>query len=448
MNTDSTLQGLLTRFNAFRGIEDALLAEITSSAQLCSCAAGHELLVADQLPDRVYAVVEGRARLLHHDPGVRRPLTLALSHPGDLVGWAGLVRRHPCEWLTASTDLKLIGIPADVFYRLERESLAFRAWVDQSSTPSEFIQVLEPSLRRRPHAEPDERDVMRSLLPHMEVCSYRDNLPTLDPHSRWFWNCDAHPVGEEVSSDQLDPALLTSGKPLRFVRIDASAFESAMELPNETLDDDELAGGTLPWQGDRYADLAPTAATANLDVSGEQRFQLNSDLARLPVFTGVGPVEQTMACLQMLAASFNIPFRHDVMERICRQELRDRSPSLGQIAGMTSVMGFQPTLLNLPAAQVPRAQTPCLAIVRDQPAIIYRIEKGEVLAVLPEFGRVRITIGEWIGDQEGVQLLSVAPGRDAQQRKLGFRWFCLNFANTGAALSRFWLRPWSCNSSI
>ena len=81
MNTDSTLQGLLTRFNAFRGIEDALLAEITSSAQLCSCAAGHELLVADQLPDRVYAVVEGRARLLHHDPGVRRPLTLALSHP-------------------------------------------------------------------------------------------------------------------------------------------------------------------------------------------------------------------------------------------------------------------------------------------------------------------------------------------------------------------------------
>ena len=226
-----------------------------------------------------------------------------------------------------------------------------------------------------------------------------------------------------MSSDQLDPALLTSGKPLRFVRIDASAFESAMELPNETLDDDELAGGTLPWQGDRYADLAPTAATANLDVSGEQRFQLNSDLARLPVFTGVGPVEQTMACLQMLAASFNIPFRHDVMERICRQELRDRSPSLGQIAGMTSVMGFQPTLLNLPAAQVPRAQTPCLAIVRDQPAIIYRIEKGEVLAVLPEFGRVRITIGEWIGDQEGVQLLSVAPGRDAQQRKLGFRWF-------------------------
>ena len=73
-------------------------------------------------------------------------------------------------------------------------------------------------------------------------------------------------------------------------------------------------------------------------------------------------------------------------------------------------VGFQPTLLNLPAAQVPRSQTPCLAIIRDQPAVIYRIEKGEVLAVLPEFGRVSLSLEEWIGGQAGVQLLMVAPG--------------------------------------
>ena len=102
-------------------------------------------------------------------------------------------------------------------------------------------------------------------------------------------------------------------------------------------------------------------------------------------------------------------------------------------------MGFQPTLLNLPAAQVPRSQTPCLAIIRDQPAVIYRIEKGEVLAVLPEFGRVSLSLEEWIGGQAGVQLLMVAPGRDSQQRKLGFSWFCLSFVNTVAVLSRCWL---------
>ena len=423
MTSASTLQGLLARFQAFTDVEEPLMAEITSLCRLCSCSAGHELLVAHELPDQVYAVVEGRARLLHHDPGVSRPLTLALSQPGDLVGWAGLVRRHPCEWVTASTDLKLIGIPAAAFYRLESESSAFRDWLDRSSSPSELIQVLGPSLRRRPHAEPNEREVMRNLLPHIQVCSYRNQQPNLDSNSRWFWNCSVHTIGEEVQADQLDSTMLPSEQPLRLVRIDGSAFESAMEPPIEAPEDLDVAGGTSPWQGDRYADLAPTDPSSNVAGIEPSKNQLTADLARLPVVTGVGPIEQTMACLQMLSVCFNIPFRRDVMDRICRQELRDRSASLGQIAGMTAVMGFQPTLLNLPAAQVPRAQTPCLAIIRDQPAIIYRIENGEILAVLPEFGRVRLTLEEWIGEQVGVQLLSVAPGRDAQQRKLGFSWF-------------------------
>ena len=103
MTSVSTLLGLLAKFEPFRGVDESLLAEICADATPCSCSAGHELLSPHTPPEQVYAVVEGRARLLHHDPGVSRPLTLALSHPGDLVGWAGVVRRHPCEWVTGSS---------------------------------------------------------------------------------------------------------------------------------------------------------------------------------------------------------------------------------------------------------------------------------------------------------------------------------------------------------
>ena len=46
---------------------------------------GQELLSED-VPECCYAVVEGRGRVLHDDPGLRRPVTLAYSNPGDLVG--------------------------------------------------------------------------------------------------------------------------------------------------------------------------------------------------------------------------------------------------------------------------------------------------------------------------------------------------------------------------
>ena len=382
MSSVSTLQRLLASFEPFRGVDQSLLAEICAESTPCTCSAGHELLSPQTPPEHVYVLIEGRARLLHHDPGVSRPLTLALSHPGDLLGWAGYTRRHPCEWATASTNLKLISIPVAAIERLERESDSFRSWLDRSSSPSEFIQVLEPSLRRRPHAEPDEREVMRRLLPHMQLITYRGEYPTLSSDFRWFWSSAPHPIGQEVTSQDFGNNFSIESQPLRLVRIASSAYERAMEL---TVDDktvtDEVAGGTSPLQGDRYADLAPISSSIPGQSDNNQQSKLTADLTRLPVVTGIGPVEQSMACLQMLAMYFNIPFRRDIMERICTQELKDRSANLGQLAGMCSVMGFHPTLLNLPSQQVPRAHVPCLALIRDQPSIIYKIQDKQVLAV-------------------------------------------------------------------
>ena len=194
--------GLTSALSGFAVLRTHFLQRCRSGNTLLSCAAGSRLLTADQLPEQVYAVVEGRARLLHHDPGVRRPLTLALSHPGDLVGWAGLVRRHPCEWLTASTDLKLIAIPASAFYWLEEESAFFCDWLDKSSSPSSLFRSCSPVLRRP--MNPDEREVMRQLLPHIQVCSFRNQSA-----AAWFWKSlvlgqQFHLIGEEGKADRLE----------------------------------------------------------------------------------------------------------------------------------------------------------------------------------------------------------------------------------------------------
>ena len=125
MTDVATFQSLLSRFPAFRDLDDQRLAWLAERSRPFICSVGQELLLADRMPDHCFCVVEGRGRLLHEDPGLRRPVTLALSKPGDLVGWAGLVRRSPCEWVAASTTLKLIGFTDETFYALEQESEAF-----------------------------------------------------------------------------------------------------------------------------------------------------------------------------------------------------------------------------------------------------------------------------------------------------------------------------------
>ena len=106
----STLASWLGRFEAFRDLSADELDWLAHRAEPFQCGVGQELLSKERLPEYCYAVVEGRGRVLHDDPGLRRPVTLAYSNPGDLVGWAGLASRRPCEWITAAQSLKLTGI--------------------------------------------------------------------------------------------------------------------------------------------------------------------------------------------------------------------------------------------------------------------------------------------------------------------------------------------------
>ena len=97
---------------------------------------------------------------------------------------------------------------------------------------------------------------MRQLLPHMQIISSRHHLPSLSPQFRWFWSSSPYPIGEEVDINDFNPNQIDNSQSIRLVRIDSAAFE-LLWSPLESLDFvDEVAGGTNPWQGDRYADLA------------------------------------------------------------------------------------------------------------------------------------------------------------------------------------------------
>ena len=85
-----TFSELLGRFTPFTGLRKEQLDWLAHQARPFHCSVGQPLLVSDRLPEYFYCVLEGRGRLLHHDPALRRPVTLAYAEPGDLIGWAGL----------------------------------------------------------------------------------------------------------------------------------------------------------------------------------------------------------------------------------------------------------------------------------------------------------------------------------------------------------------------
>ena len=424
--SSATFEALLRRFPAFKDLSDERLQWLAQRARPFHCTVGQELLRPDRMPEYCFCIVEGRGRLLHDDPGLRRPITLAYSQPGDLVGWAGLLRRDPCEWLTAATPLKLIGFAADDFYTLESESESFARWLDASNSPAELMAVLAPALRARVVSDPPEREVLRKLLPGLKVVPAANQRTLPGDDAVWLWDSqpiegDLVPVGEPVDAERL--ASIPPGDPLRLLRVESElwkrCFESDVGTSFEPIDSSANAS-----YDDRYADLLPAP-------QGQQHLTLDSPEGstsprrrKFVQVTGEGPVGQTMSCLEMLARHHNVPFRRDVIERAAKDNLRgQRSTSLELIGNLSTLMGFTGTLAELPEAQVVRASFPCIAVLCGQPSLIHEIRRGEVFAVIPEYGSVRLPLSELLQDEGGARVLLLSPGRDAQRRKLGLSWF-------------------------
>ena len=144
---------------------------------------------------------------------------------------------------------------------------------------------------------------------------------------------------------------------------------------------------------DRYADLLPAPQGEQHLTPDSREGSTSSRRRKFVQVTGEGPVGQTMACLEMLARHHNVPFRRDVIERAAKDNLRgQRSTSLELIGNLSTLMGFTGTLAELPEAQVVRASFPCIAVLCGQPSLIHEIRRGEVFAVIPEYGSVRTSI--------------------------------------------------------
>ena len=333
------------------------------------------------------------------------------------------LRRSPCEWITAATPLKLIGLSSDVFYKLEAESESFSNWLDSTNSPAELMSVLQPSLANRPSAFPEDREVLRRLVPHMTLIPARSkrNLPVADD-KLYFWNAQVDnftlPIGQEVDHSLL--AKISEGPSLRLFSVDRDCWVEAFKPPLELKTDTTLPSINDIWANDRYADLlVPTPDGQRTDPQQEG---LESSFyykgTKIPCVTGSTDQEIVMACLEMLSIYFNVPFRKDVLDRAVAQSLKRSSPSLELVGNMSTYLGFVGSICDLSSTQLHRIPFPCICNTPDGLALIFDISKGSVKAVLPQYGRVTFTVEDLLNGQKGIRILTLSPGRDSQQKSL------------------------------
>ncbi|MEB3828708.1 peptidase domain-containing ABC transporter [Phormidium sp. CCY1219] len=435
--TPSQIATFLAQTPPFDRLGDRALQDLASKCQLLRYRTGQAIFEPGKMPTQVAILYEGQARELGRDSRSEAMVSLRLAGPGEILGWASLVRGVASESAIASSELICITLSAQHFLdRLKSEPELQQAFQQQAAL-CEVFALLSAELERRADATTNLKELTLKLWPDSVVV----NLPKgkvdfgqLERDRLWFLSGGA--IGElEISSPLMVNAesigKLSSPQGARVVGLPpfdlAGSSAPAEPVEAEVVPSDrpvERTESDIPYAPDRPPEPEPDEKPTR----GKTRY---------PFVRGKGTINGTVACFEMLAKHYGIRVRRDVVRRVLDNQYNTHGKltlqSCGAVAGM---MGFNGQLVNVPGDLLGRLKAPAMIRWKDSFALLFSISDREIVAAIPSRGIVRKkpkkftqqwqlealppTDGQEADTQ---QVLLLQPPPEEKREKFNFWWF-------------------------
>ena len=425
--TQAASHPLLSDHPAFVALSAPGQRRLQEASSQRSYGPGQLLCSGALIPSEVLLLVSGEARLLARSDGRLR--TVAKLGPGELVGLASLLRAAPCEEVSASLGVEVIVLPDHLVLELVQNEQGFAAWCADHLFSAELVSLIALQLERRPQGT----GALSALLARAQqgarlVPATEAGLAELPPSMQLLvasHNVESHPLGA-----RLDPA---SGVPKSLPPLPPRLIA----LPLKLFDAAPVAEATAPGQGGSSSNSLPSGddlARAD-EVTYAEAVALPPLASGLelgqrdrPSFTllrGNGPLEETLACFQMLAAELKLPFRRDAIDKILRDALRrGQTPDLQLCGNIAALMGLHVSGVKVPANQGSRLQTPALIPWQGGFAVVRSSNARGLLLASPREGWIELPPNQ-IEEAfpEGIELLLLERSNSSQEERFNFSWF-------------------------
>jgi ATP-binding cassette, subfamily B, bacterial HlyB/CyaB len=408
----------LRQLAAFAELSVAGEARLRQQLQLVRFRIGQGLTEANALPAQVFLLLQGECRLLGNEQG--RLATLVRHGPGSFVGLASLLRAAPCEATTAATEIVAAAIPDQLIVELYASEASFRRWCNQQLWPSEVAALLE--LLQQKSAQSD-RSLQNKLAAVMQQAQLLPAEALVDPlelkaasQGRRLFLASAN-AGGEIGAVLNPDSPLPQAQPPFALRV--------ISLP-DGLGSSSPANGSASGQQIPFApaDLAIQAA-ADLPQRSGLSFGQVDPLAGFRLISGEGPLEETLACFQMLAAQMKLPFRKDSIEKVLRDSLRrGQSPNIQLCGQLGASLGLHVVSAKVPANMGSRLQTPCMLQWDGGFALAVSSNSTGLTLASPRRGQLQLSPEQLEqAFPEGIELLLMERAVNTPEQRFGPGWF-------------------------
>lgn len=400
----------------FNRLSERTLDSILKQGQLFRYTMGQPILVREQLPPYVAIIHQGQARLIGYPPGANIPVSVQRLEPGACCGWVGLTRQTACETIIASVETICFTIPAALFNQILRTEPTFAQYFRSQCAYIECFDLLAKELQRRADGTTDLTALTDELWPQAVVQYWRRG-DTLSEGDLWV-HSSAGVWGE--AGQVFNPDAVSGQDAVRLVGLPhfiASAPATIVQ-PIDAPDLSTLETEHTNFQSPEESDLVPLAPELFPDPVVQKKL-------RFPVFRGRGPVFGTLACFQMLAQYWGLPFRRDTLRRILSQQSESGAPpSLQTCGAIADFLGLKVQHVQVSSDRISRIPTPALIPWQSGFAVLYQVSSKRITIASPDQGLQRFalnTFEDLWGEVSEVLLLQ--PTANTPKQRFGLSWF-------------------------
>jgi CRP-like cAMP-binding protein len=431
----------LSQIEPFNKLSTNIQVKIAQISKYYRYHVGQPIALRNRLSAQINIVVEGTVRLLGYPTDLASPVTLERLEAGSTIGAIGMIRGVPCESAIASTEAICLTIPGEVFMQLVDREPMLRQYFYDRPTSIEIFEILRIELERQPNQE--------QLLTLLGVDSLKElalkaaesavvygsiaEIPTTLRNWEWFvasqelgQSGGAYKIGDRIDLDSVNPR-----QKIRTIGILPTVLQFSQPVDDDRVIDiedatpvDNSSALARPQAGDiPYAPDLPLTLNAPTTKS-PQKYQL---------VRGKGQIDSSVACFEMLAAQFNIPFRRDSVRKIVAHHIEQTGGVSLQFCGaMADFLRLQGQLAAIPIADIQRIQVPALIKWQEQLAVVCEVSHNSMTIALPDSGLVQRSPAELLLDQEStadapsndlIQILLIQATRYTPEKKFGISWF-------------------------
>ncbi len=443
-DTITTPAAFLSKIEPFDRLSTSTQSKLAKISQYYRYHVGQPIALNDRLSAQINIVVEGTVRLLGFPSENSAPITLERLTTGSIIGAISVMRGVPCESAIASTEVTCLAIPTELFIKIVLTEPILREYFEARPSLLEVFEILRLELAQHPNPEQLLQLLGANSLKELALKAVNSAIVHSSPYKipkslkHWHWFIGSQPLNSPQPTesqriysigDRIDLESFKSNRKVRSIGIAPHILEF---VPPEAVDrvidiDDAMEMEPSSDLSVSEPPAIPYAPELPLTLNVKTKSRHNYQIVR-----GKGQIDVSVACFEMLAHQFKMPFRRDSVRKVIAHHVEQSGGISLQFCGaVADFLGLQGQLATIPIADLQRIQFPALIKWQDGLAVVCAVAHNSITIALPDSGLIKRSPQELLLNQTNgstpnhdlISILLIQATRSTPAQKFGVSWF-------------------------